>query len=101
MSSEQEAITTSDEPTLTKAMNASTHEVAKWQKAIDEQLQALKERICGSLQRPQAKSVNALPLHILIDTNSNGDGSVDKFKALLVAGGSIQVYNQKYIEFKN
>jgi hypothetical protein len=89
-------VTASDEPTLREAMKSSPQEQALWLQAIDEELDAL---YCKGTWVPDLKShEQALPTHIILKVKRNADGSVERFKARIVAGGNHQQFGQDYFE---
>jgi hypothetical protein len=89
-------VTTSDEPTLREAMKASPQEQALWLQAIEEEFDALD---CKGTWVPDLKShKQALPTHVILKVKRNADGSVERFKARIVAGGNHQQFGQDYFE---
>jgi hypothetical protein len=80
-------VTTSDEPTLRAAMKASPQEQELCLQAIEE-FDALD---CKGTWVPDLKShKQALPTHVILKVKRNADGSVERFKARIVAGGNHQ-----------
>ena len=89
-------ISTSDEPTLREAMSSSPEEKILWQAAIDDELESLsKKNTCKADSNPQS---TPLPTHVVLKIKRHGDGSVERFKAQVVAGGNYQTYGEDYLE---
>ena len=89
-------VTTSDEPTLREALNSTPEEQALWQSAIDEELQALDDN--DTWYRDDSPGSQPLPTHPVLKVKRNADGTVQRFKARVVAGGNFQRYGENYKE---
>ena len=89
-------VTTSDEPTLREAMNATPSECDLWKQAIDDEFKSLKSKCTWT--RDDSPGAQPLPTHIVLKVKRNSDGTVDRFKARIVAGGNFQTYGTDYME---
>lgn len=79
-----------------EAMNATLEERNFWREAIKEEFQSLEEK---STWKPDSNSESQpLPTHVVLKIKRNADGSVERFKARIVAGGNFQVYGLNYLE---
>ena len=92
----QVTITTSDEPTLTEALNATPEERELWEAAIEEEMRSLDANDTWTPD-PSPES-QPLPTHAVLKIKRKADGSVERFKARVVAGGNHQVYGENYKE---
>jgi Reverse transcriptase (RNA-dependent DNA polymerase) len=89
-------VTTSDEPTLREAMKASPQEQALWLQAIEEEFDALD---CEGAWVSDLKShEQVLSTHIILKVKLNPDGSVERFKDRIVAGGNHQQFGEFFFE---
>lgn len=89
-------VTTGDEPTVKEAMSATAQERALWEQAIEEELESLDSKDTWILDSdPKSQP---LPTHIVLRIKRTSEGSVERFKARIVAGGNHQVYGQNYLE---
>lgn len=94
--SDQIEVTTSDEPTLTEALSASPTEKSLWEAAIQDELHSLDAK--GTWIVDDSPASQPLPTHVVLKVKRNADGSVDRFKARVVAGGNRQTFGQDYME---
>lgn len=92
-------ITTSDDPTVRKAMSSTAQERDLWLKAIQDEFNGLEERgtwkVAGSL-RQNFKNANVLPSHIILRIKRNESGHPIRFKARIVVGGNHQVKGRDF-----
>ena len=87
-------VTTGDEPTLQEAVNATPEEREKWLHAIDEELSSLHSKNTWVVDdQPPAQP---LPTHIVLKIKRKSDGSIERFKARIVAGGNHQKFGEDY-----
>ena len=93
-------ITTSDEPTVKEAMNASPPEVEFWIKAIMEELNSLEKKktwipLGKAIRKGRRwfgpKGERLLPTHVVLKIKRNEHGFPVLSKARLVAGGHMQI----------
>ena len=89
-------VTTSDEPTLHEALNATPEERELWQAAIDEELESLESN--NTWYPDDQPDAQPLPTHAILKVKRKADGSVERFKARVVAGGNHQTYGENYKE---
>ena len=89
-------VTTSDEPTLREAFNATPQERALWETAIDEELDSLEFN--NTWYPDEAPQSQPLPTHAILKVKRKADGTVERFKARIVAGGNHQTYGENYKE---
>ena len=95
-SSNSVPITTSDDPTVREAMNASPEESELWSKAIEDEFSSLDDKETWEPDDdPQAKP---LPTHIVLKVKRDKEGDVDRFKARVVAGGNHQTHGEDYFD---
>lgn len=90
------SVTTSDTPTLREAMSATPEEQELWRIAIDDELNSLNAKMTWKLD--QAPASQPLPTHVILKVKRNSDGSVERFKARIVAGGNFQIFGESYME---
>jgi len=90
------SITTSDEPTLREAINSSPEERGLWESALDEEFESLDAK--GTWQVDNNPGAQPLPTHAILKVKRKSDGSVERFKARVVAGGNFQIYGENYKE---
>lgn len=93
-------ITTSDEPTVEEAMNASPPEKAMWLEAIIQELESLERKKTwiplGEAIRKGRRFIGPdgerlLPTHMVLKIKRNKHGQATRFKARVVAGGHLQI----------
>jgi Reverse transcriptase (RNA-dependent DNA polymerase) len=89
-------ITTSDEPTLREAMNACPHEQGLWLQAIQDEFDALDTK--GTWVSDNNSRTYALPTHVVLKVKLDSERMVERWKALIVAGGNHQQYGKDYFE---
>lgn len=89
-------VTTGDEPTLRDALNATPEERDLWMSAIDEEFQSLESK--QTWYPDDSPGSQPLPTHPVLKIKRKSDGSVERFKARIVAGGNFQVYGENYKE---
>lgn len=89
-------VTTSDEPTLREAFSASATEKSLWEAAIQDELKTLDAK--GTWILDDSPASQPLPTHVIFKVKRNADGSVQRFKARVVAGGNHQTFGQDYME---
>ena len=94
--SKQVTVTTSDEPTLTEALNATPEERELWKLAIDDEFQSLESK--HTWFPDDAPTSQPLPTHVVLKVKRRPDGNIERFKARIVAGGNYQVYGENYKE---
>lgn len=90
------SITTSDEPTLGEALQATAKEHEAWTSAIHEEFSSLETKEMWQLD--STPGVKPLPTHIVLKVKRDGQGEVDRFRARIVAGGNHQRYGEDYME---
>ena len=83
-------ITTSDKPTLNEAMNASEEEKSHWNAAIEAELESLEKKGTWTMQDEYPSSGTVLPSFLVLQVKRKADGSIERFKARLVANGNRQ-----------
>lgn len=86
--------TTSDEPSVKEALNATSAEVKLWREAIDEELGTLQDKGTWSETDDKAAYEPALPSHLVLKIKRNKHGQAKKFKARIVPGGNRQVHHR-------
>lgn len=85
-------ITTTDMPSINEAMNSTNSEIILWEKAIEEELEALNNMgTWEKVSKHVLKENRALPSHIILKIKRNENGLPERFKARVVAGGHLQV----------
>lgn len=89
-------VTTSDEPTLREALNSTPEEHDLWMSAIDEEFQSLESK--HTWYPDESPGSQPLPTHPVLKIKRKSDGSVERFKARIVAGGNFQRYGENYKE---
>lgn len=98
-------ITTSDEPTVKEAMNATKSEVDLWRKAISVELQTLSDnrtwKEIDNVEHKKGRMKNhnghtILLSHVVLRLKRNEKGNAETFKARVVAGGHLQVKGMDY-----
>lgn len=89
-------ITTSDEPTVEEALNATGPEQKLWKKAIRKELRTFRFKKTWSRVLNNHKTTDKLSSHIVLKIKRDEKGRVKKFKARLVAGGHRQVFQRDY-----
>ena len=94
--SDKVRVTTGDEPTLREALNATPEEQALWEAAIQEELDSLESN--NAWCPDDSPDSQPLPTHAILKIKRNADGSVERFKARIVAGGNHQTYGLNYKE---
>lgn len=95
-SSDDFTVTTSDEPTLGEAMSATPEEREMWLSAIDDEFESLESK--ETWQLDDSRNDHALPTHVVLKVKRKSDGTVERFKARIVAGGNYQTYGEDYFE---
>lgn len=89
-------VTTSDEPTLREALKAPPGERDLWLSAIHDELASLADT--GTWALDDSPGAQPLPTHVVLKAKRKSDGSVERFKARVVAGGNHQTYGEDYME---
>ena len=89
-------LTTGDEPTLREAMSATPEERDLWQSAIDDEFESLESK--NTWIPDDSPNAQPLPTFPILRVKRNSDGSVERFKARVVAGGNFQTYGENYKE---
>ena len=89
-------ITTCDEPTMKEAMQATLEEREMWIKAIEDELISLDDKETWIID--EDPKCQPLPTHIVLKIKRKSDGSVERFKARIVAGGNLQILGLNYFE---
>jgi len=88
-------VATNDEPTYREALVGP--EVMQWRQAMQEEYKTLVDNGTWSIvERPKDK--NVIGSKWVLRIKRNADGTVNKFKARLVAQGFSQVWGQDYFE---
>lgn len=96
VSTNEIAITTGDEPTLTEAIHASAEEREAWLNAIDEEFKSIEDNDTWELDdEPDGVP---LPTHPVLHVKRDADGDLERFKARIFSGVNHQVYGQDYSE---
>ena len=95
-SNSQLQITTSDEPTLREALHSTPVERDLWLQAIEEETKALNHM--GTWEPADHAEHAPLPTHVVLKVKRNADGTIERFKSRIVAGGNHQVYGYDYME---
>ena len=80
-------VTTSDEPTLGEAMNATPEEPEMWLSATDNDSDSLGSK--QTWQLDHATKEQTLLIHVVLKVKRKSDGTVERFKARIVAGGNL------------
>lgn len=89
-------VTTSDDPSLSEAINASREEKEIWINAIEDEFRSLEEN--KTWVEDNSPLSQPLPTHVVLKIKRQKDGNVDRFKARTVAGGNYQVYGENYLK---
>lgn len=89
-SKETITVTTSDNPTVKEAVSATAEERDLWEIVIDDESNALHTKETWEVD-DFAKS-QPLPAHVILKFKRNSGGSIERFKARVVAGENCQVY---------
>ena len=89
-------LTTGDEPTLREAMSATPEERDLWESAIDDEFESLESK--NTWVPDDNPGTQPLPTFPILRVKRKSDGSVDRFKARVVAGGNFQTYGENYKE---
>ena len=89
-------VSTSDEPTLREAMSTPPEERSLWMQAIEDELDSLHAK--HTWTPDNSPGSKPLPTHVVLKVKRNADGSVDRFKARIVAGGNFQQYGTDYFD---
>ena len=89
-------VTTGDDPTLREALSSTPEERDLWKAAIDEELQSLESN--NTWYPDDSPEAQPLPTHAILKIKRKADGSVERFKARVVAGGNHQTYGENYKE---
>ncbi len=71
-------------------MSATPEERDMWQSAIDEELASLESK--NTWEIDDSPGAQPLPTHVVLKVKRKSDGTVDRFKARVVAGGNFQTY---------
>lgn len=82
------AITTGDDPSLREALNATSEEKELWMTAIEEEFQSLHEN--NTWHSDEFPAHSPLPTHPVLKIKRRADGSVERFKVRIVAGGTFK-----------
>ena len=77
-------VTTSDKPTLGEAMSATPEEREMWLSAIDNEFYSLDSK--QTWQLDHSPKEQTLPTHVVLKVKRRSDGTVERFKARIVAG---------------
>lgn len=85
-------LTTSDDPTLREAMSATPEERNLWQSAIDADFASLESK--QTWKTDDSPGSQPLPTHVVLKIKRQSNGSIDRFKARVVAGGNFQTYGE-------
>ena len=90
-------VTTSDEPTLGEAMSATPEEREMWLSVIDNEFDSWDSK--QTWQLDHSPKEQTLPAHVVLKVKRRkSDGTVERFKARIVAGGNFQTYGEDYFE---
>ena len=89
-------VSTSDEPTLKEAFSATPEERDLWLSAIYEEFESLDDH--GTWKPDDYPKAQPLPTHAILKVKRKSNGSVDRFKGRIVAGGNFQTYGENYME---
>lgn len=89
-------VTTSDEPTLREALSGTSEEKSLWQSALDTEFESLEFK--HTWVRDDNPRTQPLPTHPVLKVKRKSDGTVERFKARIVAGGNFQKYGEDYLE---
>ena len=89
-------VSTGDEPTLREAMSTPPDERALWIQAIEEEIDSLNSK--GTWSRDHHPASTPLPTHVVLKVKRNADGTVDRLKARIVAGGNFQKHGTDYFD---
>eukprot|EP00171_Calliarthron_tuberculosum_P003754 IDg3754t1 len=76
-------------------MAATPEECSLWQSAIDDEFGSLNSK--STWQRDDNPGAQPLPTHVILKVKRKSDGSVERFKARVVAGGNFQTYGENYM----
>lgn len=93
---DQVNVTTSDEPTLREAMSATPEERDVWLSAVDDEFRSLDSK--AAWVPDPSPGAQPLPTHAILKIKRKSDGTVERFKARVVAGGNFQTYGEDYME---
>lgn len=99
-------ITTTDNPTVNEALNATPDEVELWKQAIDAEFESLEKKNTWRLVgvgnevrgNHSSRLVKPLPTNLILRIKRDENGKPTKFKARLVVGGHKQI---KGIDYSN
>lgn len=81
---------------MREALSATLEEKNAWKAAINAAFEALDSK--ETWKRDDNPESSPLPTHAILKVERQADGTVERFKARIVAGGNFQVYGENYKE---